>query len=120
MLVGEREAAATDVVVVPLGDAASARGEGLLADLRRHHIASDMDYRGNMKKRMQRANASGASIAVILGDDELAKGVVILKDLIDGHQHDVPLGDIVDHVYGLLSRQGRGEGQRWALLRNRD
>ncbi|MES2699193.1 MAG: histidine--tRNA ligase [Pseudomonadota bacterium] len=120
MLVGEREAAAADVMVVPLGDAASAHGEGLLANLRRHHIASDMDYRGNMKKRMQRANAAGAGIAVIIGEDELAKGVAMLKDLVNGQQHEVPLGDIVDHVYGLLARQGRGEGRRWALPPARD
>ncbi len=118
MLVGERDAAPLDVAVIPLGDAASARGEGLLAELRRHGVCAEMDYRGNMKKRMQRANNAGASVAVILGDDELAKGVANLKDLIEGDQHEVPLGDLVDHVFGLLSRQGRGDQARWAIRRD--
>ncbi len=107
MLVGDRGATPLDVAVVPLGDAASVRGEGILAELRRHGIAADMDYRGNMKKRMQRANSAGAAVAIILGDEELAKGVANLKDLVGGSQHEVPLGDLCDHAFGLLSRLGR-------------
>ena len=107
MLVGDRGEAKLDVAVVPLGDAAAARGEGLLAELRRHGIVADMDYRGNMKKRMTRANNAGAAVAVILGDDELAKGVANIKDLVGGQQHEVPLGDLVDHAFGLLAKLGR-------------
>jgi histidyl-tRNA synthetase len=107
MLVGNKDATALDVAVIPLGDAAAACAEGILASLRRHGICADMDYRGNMKRRMQRANAADAAIAIILGDEELAKGVVNLKDLIGGQQHEVPLGDVVDHAFGTLSRLGR-------------
>ena len=35
-----------------------------------------MAYRGNMKKRMQSADASGARFAVIIGDDELDRAEV--------------------------------------------
>jgi histidyl-tRNA synthetase len=118
MAVGAKEAAPLDVAVIPLGDAASARGEGVLAELRRHGISAEMDYRGNMKKRMSRANNAGAGVAVIMGDEELAKGVATMKDLVHGEQHEVPLGDVVDHVYGLLSKQGRGGMKRFSLLRD--
>ncbi|GAA0270236.1 histidine--tRNA ligase [Alteraurantiacibacter aestuarii] len=107
MLVGERDAAPLDVAIIPLGSAAELHGAGILATLRGHGICADMDFRGNMKKRMQRANNSGASVAVIIGDDELAKGVANVKDLIGGDQAEAPLVDICDHVFGLLSRQGR-------------
>jgi histidyl-tRNA synthetase len=44
-----------------------------------------------MKRRMQRANKLNARAAIILGDDELAKGVAQVKDLDSGAQHEVAL-----------------------------
>ena len=35
-----------------------------------------------MKRRMQKASGSGARFAIILGDDELAKGEAAVKDLV--------------------------------------
>jgi histidyl-tRNA synthetase len=74
------------VALVPMGAAAEAAAVGLLAGLRRQGIAADMAYKGNMKKRMQKADATGARFAVILGDDELAKGEAAVKDLANGSQ----------------------------------
>jgi histidyl-tRNA synthetase len=85
-----------DVVLVPLGDAAAQRANGLLAELRSAGIAADMAYRGNMKKRMARADSSGALYALIIGDDELARGEAQLKALGTGEQRAVPLGGIVE------------------------
>ena len=79
-------------MIVPLGAAAEARALGIGRALRRAGIAVEQDYRGNMKRRMQRANKLNARAAVILGDDELAKGVVQLKDLDSGEQREVALG----------------------------
>src|SRR3546814_20057816 len=70
------------VVRIPMGAAAEKAATGLLADLRRAGIASYMGCRGNMKKRMQRANASGAQFAVIIGDDELARGAARAEELV--------------------------------------
>jgi histidyl-tRNA synthetase len=88
------------VAIVPLGEAAGRAGQGVLADLRRAGIAADMGYRGNMKKRMQRADGSGARYAIILGDDELARGEAGLKDLKSGEQRAVKLVDLVAAVSG--------------------
>ncbi len=41
-------------------------------ELRRAGVATDMAFRGNMKRRMAKANDQGARYALILGDDELA------------------------------------------------
>ena len=49
-----------------------------------------MAYRGNMKKRLGRADAAGARCAAILGDDELDRGEVQLKELATGEQRPVP------------------------------
>jgi histidyl-tRNA synthetase len=76
-------------VIVPLGERAEAAGQRLLADLRRGGIAADMAYRGNMKKRLSRANDSGAAYALIIGDVELDSGEVQLKNLASGEQRTV-------------------------------
>jgi histidyl-tRNA synthetase len=79
------------VVIVPLGERAEAEGQRILAGLRREGVAADMAYRGNMKKRLGRANDSGAAYALILGDDELDRGEAQLKDLASGEQRAVSL-----------------------------
>jgi histidyl-tRNA synthetase len=79
------------VVVVPLGDRAAIAAVGVVAGLRREGVATEMAYRGNMKKRMSRANAAGAKYALIIGDDELDRGEAQLKDLGSGEQRAVSL-----------------------------
>jgi histidyl-tRNA synthetase len=86
------------VAVVPMGDAAALAATGIVADLRRAGISTDMTYKGNMKRRMQKANDWSAQYAVILGEDELARGEAALKNLVTGEQHAVALADIVRAV----------------------
>jgi histidyl-tRNA synthetase len=84
-----------DLVLVPLGERAEAEAAEIVASARRAGIATDMAYRGNMKKRMSKANASGARFAAILGDDELEKGEVQLKDLASGEQRAIPIDGLI-------------------------
>ena len=80
-----------DVVIIPLGDRAQAQAQSILAGLRREGVAADMAYRGNMKKRLSRANDAGAAYALIIGDDELDRGEAQLKNLASGEQRAVSL-----------------------------
>ena len=89
---------APDVAVVPLGEKAEAEAQAIVAGLRREGVAADMAYRGNMKKRLSRANASGAKYALILGDDELERGEAQLKNLATGEQKAVSLQLIGDAI----------------------
>jgi len=98
MLADAPAAPSIEVALVPMGETAETAATGLLAALRRAGIAADMGYKGNMKKRMQRANASGARLAIILGDDELARGEAAVKDLQSGAQQSVPLSGLVEAV----------------------
>jgi len=88
-----------DVMLVPLGERAEAEAQRILVGLRREGIAADMAYRGNMKKRMSKANASGAAYALILGDTELDSGEAQLKDLKSGEQRGVSL-DLIAEALG--------------------
>ena len=73
MLIDAPAPARLDAALVPLGERAEAEALRIAAELRRAGIACDMAFRGNMKRRMQKAAASGARFAIILGDDELAQ-----------------------------------------------
>ena len=101
MLLEAPEPARIDAALIPIGEQAERRALGLLADLRRAGVAADMSYKGNMKKRMAKADASGARFAVILGDDELARGEVGVKDLRSGEQISIAF----DRLPEVLSAQ---------------
>ncbi|HEY0424683.1 MAG TPA: histidine--tRNA ligase [Rhodopila sp.] len=82
------------VAVIPVGDAAEATAIEILQSLRANGIRAEMAYRGNLKRRMERANRTGARAAVILGDDDIANGVAQVKDLATGSQEAIPLSQI--------------------------
>lgn len=98
MLLGAAPISTVTVAVIPMGEAAALAATGVVADFRRAGISADMTYKGNMKKRMQKANDWGARYAVILGDDELARGEAGLKDLTSGAQQSVPLAQLVGAI----------------------
>ncbi|NUT00025.1 MAG: histidine--tRNA ligase [Sphingomonas sp.] len=95
MMIDLPKSEAPEAVIIPLGDAAAVRAQGLLSDLRLAGIATDMGFRGNMKKRLGRANDAGARYAIIVGDDELAKGEAQVKNLATGEQRSVALDALV-------------------------
>jgi histidyl-tRNA synthetase len=96
MMIGAPEPERPTAVIVPLGERAEAAAQRLLADLRRTGVAADMAYRGNMKKRLSRANDAGAAYALIIGDDELDRGEAQLKNLETGEQRRVSLDEVAE------------------------
>ncbi len=88
--------------LVGLGEAALAQNLGLMRTLRAAGFACQMAYGGSMKSQMRAANKAGAAWAVIRGDDELAQGVVSLKNMESGEQASVPL----DQLAGRLGIRG--------------
>ncbi|HYJ83417.1 MAG TPA: histidine--tRNA ligase [Allosphingosinicella sp.] len=98
MLIEAPAKAGIDAALVPLGDAAETAAIGLVAQLRRAGIACEMAYKGNMKRRMQKADSSGARYAIIVGDDELARGEAAVKDLRTGEQKNVAMTDLAGAV----------------------
>jgi len=74
------------VALVPIGPAAERAAVGLAGELRRAGIAVDLAFKGKPGQRMKRADRIGAATAVVFGDDELATGQVLLRDLATGEQ----------------------------------
>ncbi len=94
MLMEAAPSAPSSVAVIPVGDAAEAVAIDILQALRSNGIRAEIAYRGNLKRRMERANKTGARAAVILGDDDIAAGVAQVKDLTSGTQDAVPFSHI--------------------------
>ncbi len=79
------------VSLVPVGPAAEKRALPLADALRRAGVAVDLGMSGNLKRRMQQANRAGARVAVLLGDDEIARSVATVRDMESGEQSEVPI-----------------------------
>lgn len=86
------------VAVIPIGAAAEAEAVTLAGELRRADIAVELAYGGNAGKRFKRADRLGCHAAVVIGDDELARGVVKLKDLKSGEEAVVPRGELLGRL----------------------
>lgn len=83
--------------VVTLGDAALRHAPALLDRLRRAGVSADADYAGrSMKAQMRAAGKSEAKYALIIGDDELATGAVVVKNMATGEQNTMLEQEFVD------------------------
>lgn len=93
-----------EVYGVPMGAAASRELAVLAAQLRGRGIRVDRAYGGRgLKAAMKSADASGARVALILGDRDLDQGTAMVKDLVSGDQQAVLLDQIPAAVAALLA-----------------
>jgi histidyl-tRNA synthetase len=85
--------------IVAHGPAAKQAAWNLLADLRAAGISADMDLADrSMKAQFKIADREAAKFCLILGDDELAKGEVTLKNLTTGEQLSLPKTEIISRL----------------------
>jgi len=90
--------------VAAMGEPARESALALLRDLRRAGLEAHMEYEGrSIKSQMKRADRLKAAFALILGDDELAAGVVSVKDMTKGDQSRVSRDAVVDHCRALVA-----------------
>jgi len=84
------------VALVPIGPAAEREAVAMAEELRRAGVAVDLAFKGRPGQRMKRADRIGAAKAVVFGDDELATGQVLVRDLATGEQTPVDRRGLVD------------------------
>ena len=84
------------VYVVWIGEKARDWAFPLVHELRRHGLTVEMEGETrSMKSQMRRADKLGAQRVLIVGDDELQKGRVLLRDMASKRQEDIAAADIV-------------------------
>jgi len=93
LLIDEPPGPARPIALVPLGDEGEALALTMAETLRGEGFSVDLGYSGNLSRRMRRANRINARAAVLLGEDEVARNVVTLRDLDSGDQEEVPMSD---------------------------
>jgi len=91
MLLEQAPAAPRSVAIVPTGDDVAPVALSVLQALRQAGVRAEADYRGSLKKRMERAGKTNACFAVVLGGEEVARGVVQLRDLDNRAQEEVAI-----------------------------
>jgi histidyl-tRNA synthetase len=98
-----------EALVAPLGAAAAPYALVLGKDLRRAGVTCEVDARGaSLKAVLRRASALGARLALIVGDDEIASGLIQVKDLAAQAQEKVARESVASYVALKLGR-GRAE-----------
>ena len=85
------------VYVAYLGDKAKVEALKLASEMRHAGLPVCFSFGGkSLKAQMRHANNLGVSSAIIVGDDELARGVAVYKDMAAGEQREVEIGKIVN------------------------
>jgi len=105
MLIDEPPRAPRLIALVPIGQAAEARAIMIAERLRDAGLVIDLGYSGNLSRRLRRANRIGAYAAVLLGDDELERGIATVRDLGNGQQSEVQLTDLAEQLKALAAHQ---------------
>jgi len=86
----------TEVFFAPLGQNARLSAFTMLAKCRQEGIKAQIDYQARgLKAQMKQADRLGAKLAVIMGEDELARGAVIVRTMGESVQEEITKENLV-------------------------
>jgi histidyl-tRNA synthetase len=88
-----------DCYIVTLGDKAKDYAVKLLSELRAEGISAEKDYMDRkMKAQFKAADRMKAQFVAILGEDELEKEVINVKQMATGEQEEVSLSQLIPYI----------------------
>ena len=94
-----------DLFIVSLDEALFQKAFQILNDLRAKGISCDISFRmSSMKSQMRQADKTKARYTMILGEDELKKGVVTFKNMKTGEQTQIKMDDTTKMTTLLLKQ----------------
>lgn len=80
--------------IAPMGEEAAVQALAIVSDLRNEGFAAESDLVGrSLKAQMKYADKIGARYTMVLGDEELASGKAVVKNMQTGETSQVTLGD---------------------------
>jgi len=83
---------ATDLFIAALGEAAQQLAFPMLHSLRQTGLRANMDLEGrSLKSQMKQAGRANAAFTLILGEDEMARGVALLRNMDNREQEEIEL-----------------------------
>lgn len=114
ILLAMPESAAADragCYIMPLGSAALPKALTIAREVRERGVRVECDGRGqSLKSQMRRADSLGMRACIVLGEDELSRGVVQLKDLEKHTQREVSFTEIAEQVRALCTVSAEAGG----------
>ncbi len=79
-----------DLFIAPLGEEAKLKGLELLKELRAKGLRCDIDFLSrSLKAQMKEADRQKAKKVLIVGENELKKGIVVLRDMKSSKQKEI-------------------------------
>lgn len=97
----------TDVYIAALGATALKKAFLLTNKLREAGISAEMDYSDkSLKSQMKRADKLNSSFTLILGDEEIEKNSVKLRDMNSKKQEILPLDKLPETLFNFLKEKG--------------
>jgi histidyl-tRNA synthetase len=93
------------VYVAAFGPRGIELGIGLIERLRTAGVVATTDHRAaTLKAHLKQADRSGSKLAVILGDDEAAKKLALIRDMMTKAQEECPLASVEQYVVSRLGK----------------
>lgn len=83
------------IAIIPINQSLQDIAFEIAIQLRDHGITVDLEYSGNMSKRLKKAQKNNAAYALMFGEDELKSQLYSLKELDSGHQQTLKMDDII-------------------------
>lgn len=101
---------APEVFLAGLGEAAEKKVFDWVTGLRKAGIFAEMEYGSKgLKAQMKKADRIGAKRTLIVGDNEIATGKGILRDMATKEQQDVAIDNLVETIRTIIET---GSGQK--------
>ena len=95
----EADARSVDAFVVAVGDEARVPTHVLARDLRHAGLSVLVDYEArSLRSQMKRAARARVAHVLIVGDDELERGEVTVKDMATGEQGTAPRDAVAERL----------------------
>lgn len=96
-----------DVFIVTIGETASYEGFRLLNRFRKIGLVADMDHLNrSVKAQFKYANKLVVNYTIVIGEEELSKGIVKLKNMVNSKEVEVNLNDVVAVLQQSLINRG--------------
>jgi len=90
-----------EVLIVAVDDMSRDHAFAVTNYLRKREIACDMDFSGrSVKGGMRKANREGRKWVVIIGENEIKNGKIVLKDMTSGTQDELDTDSAVKKILG--------------------
>src|SRR3984957_1159146 len=94
----DRHTPVVDVFLATMGDAADLHAGEIAAELREAGYVVERTVEKKLKRALEVANKIGARFALILGDNEIASGTYLLKDMSSTEQESLSRGQLVARI----------------------